>query len=286
VKACSASAADHRVSKPFSNVLLATEGTPFDAGAERVAIDLAARLAIGLRAVLPVVSNPEYESMAPLLGDQAEAQAASWLDALGRAARSKGVELVGAVRRGEEPYQQIVAEAQQSGADLLVLRRRGKRSVLADILFGEMVHAVTGRAPCDVLIVPQEANLWSRSIVLATDGSPHGGRAADRAASMALAFGLPVTVVSVAQQPDARRDASAHVEQALAAVKAAGVGATGRVLDGAPHEAIVRAAEEAGADLIVLGRRGLNQVRRALVGSTSEKVAGRANAPVLIVHAG
>jgi hypothetical protein len=273
------------VSKPYSNVLLATEGTPFDAGAERVAIDLAARLAIGLRAVLPVVSNPEYESMAPLLGDQAEAKAAAWLEALRQAARAKGVELVGAVRRGEEPSRQIVTEAHESGADLLVLRRRGKRSYLANILFGEMVHAVTGQAPCDVLIVPQESNLWSRSIVLATDGSPHSGRAADRAAAIAAAFGLPVTVVSVALQPDANRAASAHVEQALATIRAAGVRASGRVVDGQPHDAILRAANEASADLIVLGRRGINQVKRALVGSTSEKVAGQANAPVLIVHA-
>jgi len=78
------------VSRPFGNVLLATQGTSFDAGAERVAIDLAARLGIGLRVVLPVVSNPEYESMAPLLGDRSVAEAASWLDALGKRRAPRG----------------------------------------------------------------------------------------------------------------------------------------------------------------------------------------------------
>jgi nucleotide-binding universal stress UspA family protein len=273
------------VSRPFSNVLLATQGTSFDAGAERVAIDLAARLGIGLRVVLPVVSNPEYESMAPLLGDRSVAEAASWLDALREAARAKGVELTGAVRPGAELSREIVAEALERGADLLVMRRRGRRSYLANLLFGQMVRAATGHAPCDVLIVPQESDLWSHCIVLATDGSPHARRAADLAASIAVAFALPLRVVSAALRQDADAEAAAHVERALAAIAAAGAHATGRVVDGRPEEAILRCAREIGADLIVLGRRGMNRAARALIGSTTEKVAGQANGPVLIVRA-
>jgi nucleotide-binding universal stress UspA family protein len=102
---------------------------------------------------------------------------------------------------------------------------------------------------------------------------------------VAVAFGLPLTVLSAAPQPDARSQASAHVEQALATIRGAGAEAIGRIVDGQPQEAILRAAAEVGADLIVLGRRGMNQIKRTLVGGTSEKVAGLASAPVLIVHA-
>jgi hypothetical protein len=274
------------VTKPFCRVLLATQGTEFDAGAERVGVELATRLDLALLAVLPVVSNPEYESMIPLVGDAAEAAAAAKLAELRESARARGVELFGTVRRGEEPFREIVAEARDHQADLIVLRRRGKRSYLANMLLGEMVHTVTGQAPCDVLIVPRASSLWSRAIVLATDGSPHSVRAADVAASIGVYFGLPLTVVSAHAAADDAQAASAHVEQALAQVRAAGASATGRVAAGRPHEAILRAAGEAGADLIVLGRRGMSPVRRVLVGSTSEQVAGRSSGPVLIVRAG
>ncbi len=42
-------------------------------------------------------------------------------------------------------------------------------------------------------------------------------------------------------------------------------------------------ADEIGADLVVIGRRGLNRVKRILLGSTSEQVAGNASW-VLIVQ--
>lgn len=273
------------MSKPFDTILLATQGTEYDVGAEQIGIELAARFKIALRAVLPVVSNAEYEAMAPSLGQEAEAQAARRLEALCGEARARGVELNGRVRSGEEPFRQIVDEARETGADLIVLRRRGRRGYLAKLLLGEMVHAVTGHAPCDVLIVPQDGRLWSRTVLLATDGSAHSRRAAEVAASISAGCGLPLIVLSVAPQPAAAQDANEHVEQALAVVRAAGAQASGRVADGRPHEAIVRAAEESGADLIVIGRRGMNALKRALVGSTSEKVAGEARAPVLIVRA-
>jgi len=274
------------VADPFRNALLATQGTEFDAGAERVAIDLAAKCGIPLFAVMPLVSNPEYESIAPLREDAADAEAAAKLDALRDAARARGLDLTATVRRGEEPYREIIDEARERNADLIVLRRRGKRGFLANLLIGEMVHTVTSHAPCHVLIVPRAANLWSRGIALATDGSRHSLRATELAASIASRCGLPLTVVSVVAENDPHGGiAQASVDLALAAARAAGVDARGHVASGRPHDAILRAAEEAGADLIVLGRRGLNAVKRVLLGSTSERVASHANGPVLIVHA-
>jgi hypothetical protein len=274
------------VSFPFSRVLLATQGTEFDVGAERVAVDLAARLGIPLFAVLPIVSNPEYESMAPMLEDKAEAAAAAKLGELREAARARGIEVIGRVRPGEEPFREIVDEALERKAELIVLRRRGRRGFLANLVLGEMVHTVTGHAPCDVLIVPRAAKLWSKSIVLATDGSAHSQRASQIAAAIAANSRLPLTVVSVAEQRAADPGAAGvHVEQALAAIRTAGVDASGRILTGRPYEAIVRAAQEVDADLVVLGRRGMSPVRRVLVGSTSEQVAGHSNCAVLIVRA-
>jgi nucleotide-binding universal stress UspA family protein len=47
---------------------------------------------------------------------------------------------------------------------------------------------------------------------------------------------------------------------------------------------IVALAEELGADLIVMGTRGLGGVRRALMGSVSDSVVRHAHCPVLVVR--
>jgi nucleotide-binding universal stress UspA family protein len=269
----------------YGRMLLASEGTEFDVGAERVAIDLAAQWQQRLLAVIPVVSNPEFEVVAPELAERAEAAAAAHLERLRAVASRRGVQLVGSVRLGETPFQEIVDDARERGADLIVLRRRGKRGFLANLLVGAMTHTVIGHAPCDVLIVPRAAGLWSRGIVLATDGSTHSALATEAAAGVALRSSLPVTVVGVIAHPqDDRGRATANVETATALLRARGVRAEGRTPEGKPHEAILAVAREVHADLIVVGRRGLGAMERLLLGSTSERVAGFTDCAVLIAR--
>ena len=51
-----------------------------------------------------------------------------------------------------------------------------------------------------------------------------------------------------------------------------------------PGEEILRAAADEKADLIVLGSRGLSQVKAFLLGSVSDKVSHHAKCPILIVR--
>lgn len=268
----------------FNRVLLASDGTEFDVGAERVGIDLAAKLGLPLRAVIPLVSNPEFEIVAPQLAAQAEAEAAAHLEALRRAARARGVELIGTVRRGETPHEEIVAEARERRTELIVLRRRGKRGFVANLLIGATVHAVIGHARCAVLVVPRAAVLWSRAILLGSDGSVSSGRATAAAAEIAVRCALPVTVVSV-YAPGGRDAAGANVETALSVLRAAGASANGRTVEDRAATGILAVQREIGADLVVLGRRGLGGLERLLLGSTSERVAGSTDCPALIVPA-
>ena len=60
----------------FTRLLLATEGTEFDVGAEKMAFSLAQRCELPLTTVLPLVSNPEYEALAPQSAARAEQEAA------------------------------------------------------------------------------------------------------------------------------------------------------------------------------------------------------------------
>ncbi|MEJ2432263.1 MAG: phosphoenolpyruvate hydrolase family protein, partial [Pseudolabrys sp.] len=73
---------------------------------------------------------------------------------------------------------------EKGGADLIVLRRRGKRSYLANLFLGEMVHTVVGHTRSDVLTVPRASEFWSRGILVATDGSPQSARATKMAAAL------------------------------------------------------------------------------------------------------
>ena len=59
---------------------------------------------------------------------------------------------------------------------------------------------------------------------------------------------------------------------------------TAAFASGRPQDEIVAAATERGADLIVVGRHGASgALRRAVLGSTAQKVVGLAGCPVLVV---
>lgn len=63
----------------------------------------------------------------------------------------------------------------------------------------------------------------------------------------------------------------------------AGFHAEGRVLRGRPSHVICAAAEEVGADPIVVGARGAGRIESALLGSVSGSVVVHAKRPVLVV---
>jgi len=58
---------------------------------------------------------------------------------------------------------------------------------------------------------------------------------------------------------------------------------SGEVLEGETSDEILAAAKRIGADLIVLGTRGLNPLKGLFVGSVSQKVSQRADCACLIV---
>jgi nucleotide-binding universal stress UspA family protein len=67
-------------------------------------------------------------------------------------------------------------------------------------------------------------------------------------------------------------------------VKAHGLSVVARLRQGVPAEELLRAATDVKVDLIVLGSRGLSQVKAFLLGSVSDKVSHHAKCPTLIVR--
>jgi nucleotide-binding universal stress UspA family protein len=134
-------------------------------------------------------------------------------------------------------------------------------------------------------------------ILLATDGSEHSLRAAEKAIGLAKCTpGATVDVVYVVDGEtskadvlrnwntvgvaDARRDKIKSTEEKA---KTAGIPYEIKIVRGEPGPTIVNYAIENQCDLVVIGSRGLNAFQELVLGSVSHKVAKRAHCPVLIV---
>jgi nucleotide-binding universal stress UspA family protein len=268
----------------FTRLLLATEHTEFDAGAEAVALALAQRCQLPLAAVLPLVSNPEYEALAPQIAARAEQVAAAKIAELRSRAQAASVTIALHLRRGEEPYREIVDEAQALGTELIIVRRRGKRSFLANLLVGEMVSKVVAHAPCHVLIVPQAAHMWGQRVLAAAEPTPQGRQIVATAMAVAAECQLPLHLVSVVGGDALRAPAEAFIAEMVRQAQHAGVAAQGEVRSGKPFTEILAAATACQADLIVIGSRGDSRIGRALVGGVAQKVLGLSEHPVLVRH--
>lgn len=74
-----------------------------------------------------------------------------------------------------------------------------------------------------------------------------------------------------------------YLDGQVARLAAQGLAAEGRVASGEPAPAIVAAARDLGADLIVMATHGHREMRHVLVGSVTEDVVRNGIAPVLLV---
>lgn len=72
------------------------------------------------------------------------------------------------------------------------------------------------------------------------------------------------------------------LREALEAAAAAGVQVQARILNGDPAEAILRAAAEVGADMILAGARNLGGARELLIGSVARGILEGASVPVVL----
>lgn len=269
----------------FEKVLLATDGSEFSAGAERVAIGMCARGKGRLSIMTAVLASPEMDGSGGAAVEAAEAKASAVLDAAGARAAESGAESTKVIRYGDDPYREIVAESEAANVDVIVVGRRGKRG-LARLMLGDATAKVIGDARCSVMVVPKAAGMWGTRVVLATDGSRSGDAAAVAAARLAKAGGLPVTVVSAkvpSHSPARQAEADAVVARVVESYRADGLEAEGVVGSGDPHHVILDTVRDRGADLIVMGTHGRTGLGRLLLGSNSERVIGHATCPVLVV---
>jgi nucleotide-binding universal stress UspA family protein len=143
-----------------------------------------------------------------------------------------------------------------------------------------------------------------RTIVVGTDGSQTAGEAVREAIELAKTVGATIELVSAyepvsnqrlreesRQAPEdmqwmvnPREDVDATLEAAAAQVGEAGVSVNTYAREGDPADAILDVAEERGADLIVVGNKGMTGAKRFLLGSVPNKVSHHAPCSVLIIR--
>jgi nucleotide-binding universal stress UspA family protein len=141
-------------------------------------------------------------------------------------------------------------------------------------------------------------------VLVGTDGSASATEAVRHAGSLAAAFGAKLTIVT-AFDPDPERAARTRSEtpedlqwtvtdSALATERAAAGRAVAReagatdvdiyVEAGDPADIVTGTADLRGADVIVVGSKGMTSATRFLVGSVPNKISHHAPCDVIIVH--
>ncbi len=248
-------------------LMLATDGSEFSRAPTEIALALAARFGV----TLDVMTSVETEADDEL--------ARARLAAVADQARAAGVDIEEIVRHGKPPAKEVVAAAADADTNILVIGRRPPRGGIKERLVGDIASQIIAEAGCHVLVAGWQARMWRSGILVASDGSDFSDSVADLAMQIAKATRTPVTVVAVAGDGRTRESAAEDAEHKAGLMRLEGVACETRVVEGAPGPAIVEAARELGADLVVVGNR------RRKLSNIAHQVIGELSCAVLLVGA-
>jgi nucleotide-binding universal stress UspA family protein len=143
------------------------------------------------------------------------------------------------------------------------------------------------------------------SIVVGTDGSQTAREAVGQAVEMAKRLDASLHIVSayepvsgqglrdaptISLAPDPewviklREEVDATLEEAATIAREAGVAVSVYARQGDAADAILDVAEERGADLVIIGNKGMTGAKRFLLGSVPNKVSHYAPCAVMIIR--
>jgi nucleotide-binding universal stress UspA family protein len=267
--------AEQRATRVFDDVLCAVDGTPDSIAA----VDQAATLAtpggsLTLLAVTAETGSGRYRSAAisPARVDRILSRAAE-------VAHAHDVQTARLIDPEGPPAESILAEAARH--ELLAIGAP-TASPLAAILVGSVGHAALEGFVTPLLAAQPlrgEAAL-AESMLVASDGSDASRRVIEVACRIAAARARRVMLLHAAGVESQARPH--RIESQASALEAACPGVSELLVETlGPREAIVRAARDFGASLVVLGSRRLGGVRA--LGSVSRHVMREAPGSVLVV---
>lgn len=282
-------------------ILCASDGSPRAAAAvdKLCATFLADRVRVDLLAV----ASPRRGSPSGRAAQERAAQFREQVVAEERRLRGAGFVVETSLRDGH-PADQIVAFAEATGPDLVVL---GSRAADGDGsgYSGRVAGSVARHAHVPVLIARDAVPI--RSIVLGYDESPDSDRALSLVAQLPWRAAPEVAVCSAYEVgesllpgvegqtggaagaraedlAESRYAAEGIAAEAAARLRQGGISATGHSPHGRASAQLEILAAQLAADLIVVGSRGLSGVERFLLGSTSDELVVSARTSVLVVR--
>ncbi len=206
-------------------------------------------------------------------------------------------------RRGN-PAEEVLRAAEEAPFDMIVVGSRGLGAV-ARFLLGSVAERVARHARCPVLVArPGEGTF--QKVLLGVDGSTCSEDAANWLLRLPLPAESTVRLVTVIPPMDdivrasrmvplplaedpvgldqrLRDEAQQRLESLAAPFEQTGRKVDAEVRGGHGALGLLEAAEEWGADLIVVGAHGLSAIDRFLLGSVSEHVLRHAPCSVLVV---
>lgn len=205
------------------------------------------------------------------------------------------------------PVDAILRESRRVRADIIVMGWRGHGPVRR-MLLGSVSRGVLRGASCAVLVVRRPIREL-RHVVIGVDGSENAVRALEFLANLEPARGARATVfraVDIMYAPthalapaearaivtaevrriNAARRAAARKEvwRAVKTLSSAGWKVDQAVTDGAPLRDLLATAFNVGADLVVVGAKGVTGHRHLSLGSVAEGALNRSPVPVLVVR--
>lgn len=203
--------------------------------------------------------------------------------------------------------EQIAEACRAHGADLIVVGPPGERPDGWGGRVDSTVEQLARLAPVPLLLAAHIAEAAPRRLLIAVDDSHVAPFVLRWASFLVERFDARATAIHVLGAPasttglfaatlgsggiwpvqerawtDAREDAERWLRRAVADTGADERIAT-EVIFGDPREEIVTAAQRTGADLLVIGSRGLAGLPRMLLGSVASHVLRHASCPTLVV---
>lgn len=279
----------------YEKILVAFDGS--ESG--RNALKQAIRLAGAEQAFLGVLSVvPSYEGNIEFIGvKNIDAVLGGPIEKLkteaAGIAAAEGASIEMFVEQGKA-YERIVEKAETGAYDLIVMGRRGIRRA-ARMLVGSVTSRVIGHFGKDVLVIPREASVEWKNIILAVDGSECSRAAVDGAIYFAKSHNGAITAVTgvdladefYAEVPQAVRQVVDGAESILDEVRTIaeqeGIVAEVAVREGQAYETVLGVAEEKNGDVIFMGSHGRRGLKKLIMGSVTEKVIGYTRCPVMVV---
>jgi len=201
------------------------------------------------------------------------------------------------------PWEEIVRQARETAADLIVLGPHSKRAEEKGVVrvrgkIGSTVEGVLMRESCPVLIVNQpvpESMLRFQHILACIDFSKSCECALYFGVKMAAEYGSKLSLFHMIPVPPYPKYSSENYDADLENAKKklqqfcreeipAGTAHEYHVWGGAmPHQEILKCAEKINADLIIMGSHTKESAGKWYAGSAVERVSFRSEIPVMAV---